>query len=283
MIQPIHACLLLKTSNHGGTYEWAQDGDAWSEWWGTAAAQWHGCLPPRVFPFLGGRILEIAPGHSQRTQFLQAHCTSLIGIDIAQGCVDRCTERFPVTPNLEFGINDGYTFPMIESGPIDFAFSFDSLVHAEADLMSSYARELARVLRPGAVAFIHPSNLEAVPRSSVLFRVGRAGKRTLSRLSGRLNQALSARSNSTAWRATSMCADKMGTFVKDAGMMCVQQEIIPWGPGWRWLTDCMSTIVNTPGTTGDQCQVLRNHRFMLEVSSIKRISSLRGVSSPGRR
>ena len=238
-------------------YAWPQHGDEWSECWGTAYAQWVGCLLPRVFPFLKGRILEIAPGHGRWTQFLQAHCASLIGIDLAQSCVERCTERFGHYPNLEFRVNDGLTFPMIENGSIDFAFSFDSLVHAESDVMSSYANELARVLKPGGVAFLHHSNLDAVRRRSMLDEV----KRRLSRLP-----------LIDHWRAPSMSAEKMRTFVEGAGMMCVQQEIVPWGTGWPLMIDCMSTIVNTPG---NQCHVIRNPRFMEEAAAIKRISSLR--------
>jgi len=177
----------------GGADDWSQEGDEWSEYWGTAHAQWVGCLLPRVFPFLKGRILEIAPGHGRWTQFLQPHCTSLIGIDLAQVCVDRCTERFGHYPNLEFKVNDGLTFPMIENASIDFAFSFDSLVHAESDVMSSYANELARVLKPGGFALLHHSNLDAVRRRSVLDKI----KRRLSRLP--FDQH---------WRAPSMSAER---------------------------------------------------------------------------
>jgi ubiquinone/menaquinone biosynthesis C-methylase UbiE len=120
-----------------GPYDWSQEGDEWSEYWGTAHAQWIGCLLPRVSPLLKGRILEIAPGHGRWTQFLLAHCTSLIGIDLAPSCIERCNKRFGQYPKLEFKVNDGLTFPMIEDRSIDFAFSFDSLVHAESDVMSS--------------------------------------------------------------------------------------------------------------------------------------------------
>jgi len=77
-----------------------------------------------------------------------------------------------------------------------------------------------------------------------------------------------------------MSAKKMREFVKDAGMTCVQQEIIPWGPPliqtrrksyWLWMIDCMSTIVNKPG---NQCNVFTNPRFMEEAAAVKRISSL---------
>ena len=103
---------------------------------------------------------------------------------------------------------------MIEDGSIDFAFSFDSLVHAEADVMSSYANELARVLKPGGCAFLHHSNLDAVRSRSVLDKV----KQRLSRLP--FDQR---------WRAPSMSAEKMRAFVEAAGMTCIQQEIVPLG------------------------------------------------------
>lgn len=245
-----------------GSHEWSQGGDEWSESWGTADAQWVGCLLPRIFPFLKGRILEIAPGHGRWTQFLQTHCSSLIGIDLVQACVERCAERFSQYRNLEFKVNDGLTFPMIADESIDFAFSFDSLVHAEADVMRSYVNELARVLKPGGVAFLHHSNLAAV-HGSMLYRVRRV-KMRLSRVPHyNLN-----------WRAPSMSAEKMRRFVEDSGMMCLQQETVPWGTGWPWMTDCMSTIVNSPGS---QCHVLRNTRFMEEAAAIKRISSQRAA------
>jgi hypothetical protein len=72
-----------------------------------------------------------------------------------------------------------------------------------------------------------------------------------------------------------MSAEKMRKFVEDAGMLCLQQEIVPWGKNWPlMMIDCMSTIVNTPG---DQCHVVRNPRFMEEAAAIKRIFSLRAM------
>jgi SAM-dependent methyltransferase len=237
------------------TYEWPEEGGEWSACWGIPQAQWVGCLLPRVFPFLKGRILEIAPGYGRWTQFLQPHCSSLIGIDLAQTCVDRCVQRFGDYPNLEFRANDGLTFPMIEDGTIDFAFSFDSLVHAEADVMASYAKELSRVLKPGGFAFLHHSNLAAIRRQSAPYII----KNLLTRAPFQPH-----------WRALSMSAEKMRAFAQGAGMRCIQQEIVPWGTGWPLMTDCMSTIVNTPG---DQCHVFKNPRFMEEAAAIKRISS----------
>jgi ubiquinone/menaquinone biosynthesis C-methylase UbiE len=256
----------------GKTYAWPQDGDEWSDSWGSSEAQWSGCLYPRIFPFLGGRILEIAPGHGRWTQFLQDRCTSLIGIDLAESCVDQCKERFRGNPNLEFYVNDGMTFPMVENGSIDFVFTFGSLVHAEADVMASYTREIARVLKPRGVAFIHHSNLEAVRNRSLVYRVGRAAKRTLSRLPGRMGESVKNRTYPTAWRARTMSAAKMRAYVSEAGMWCAQQELMAVINDSWWLTDCMSTIVNAPG---GPCAILENRRFIMEeAAAIKRISSI---------
>jgi ubiquinone/menaquinone biosynthesis C-methylase UbiE len=136
---------------------------------------------------------------------------------------------------------------MLDDASIDFAFSFDSLVHAEADALSSYIRELARVLKPGG--FIHHSNLGAM-RGSLLF----------------WNKAK--RPSQWHLRATSMSADEMRKFAERSGMSCLQQEIVPWGV--LRLIDCMSTIINRSGM---ECTVIANHRFMEEAAAIKRISS----------
>jgi ubiquinone/menaquinone biosynthesis C-methylase UbiE len=235
-------------------YDWPQRGDEWSEDWGSPRAQWEGCLFPRIFPFLRGRVLEIAPGHGRWTQFLQAHCTSLIGIDLVPSAVKQCQQRFIDHANLEFQVNDGLTLPMVDDVSIDFAFSFDSLVHAEANAISSYVRELARVLKPGGTAFIHHSNLGGVQRS----------------LWDKIKRRMSGLTFEKHWRASSMSADKMREFVEGVGMSCLQQELIPWGHGWPMLIDCMSTIRNIPGK---ECAVIENHRFMEEAVAIKRISS----------
>jgi ubiquinone/menaquinone biosynthesis C-methylase UbiE len=238
----------------GAPSRWLQGGDKWSEWWGTPRAQWTGCLLPRIFPFLKGRILEIAPGHGRWTQFLEVHCTSLIGIDLNPSCVEICKHRFENHANLEFKSNDGLTLPMVEDASIDFAFSFDSLVHAEADVVSSYVRELARVLKPGGVAFLHHSNFGAAR-----YIVWENARRLI------------LRPPHQAWRASSMSAKKMREFAESSGMTCAQQEIVPWGTRWPLMIDCMSTLVNTPGGPS---VVVENPRFMEEAAVIKRISSL---------
>ena len=47
---------------------------------------------------------------------------------------------------------------MVGDAAVDFAFSFDSLVHVEAETLADYLAELARVLVPDGVGFLHHSN-----------------------------------------------------------------------------------------------------------------------------
>jgi hypothetical protein len=47
---------------------------------------------------------------------------------------------------------------MIEDQSCDFVFSFDSLVHAELNVLESYIPEILRVLKKDGMAFIHHSN-----------------------------------------------------------------------------------------------------------------------------
>jgi hypothetical protein len=51
----------------------------------------------------------------------------------------------------------------------------------------------------------------------------------------------------------------MHKFVEDAAMMCLQQEIVPWGKSWPLTIDCISTIVSTPGFIDLLCLALSLH------------------------
>src|SRR5262245_34586668 len=144
-------------------YHWYQDGDEWSRGWGTTAQLWYGSILPRIHPYLPcDHLVEIAPGHGRCTQYLHEHCRHLSVVDLVPECIAVCKKRFAQVARISYHVNDGLTLPMLKDGSVDFVFSWDSLVHAEADVLASYAAELARVLRPGGHGFLHHSNLGAV-------------------------------------------------------------------------------------------------------------------------
>jgi hypothetical protein len=112
---------------------------------------------------------------------------------------------------------------MVPDHAIDFAFSFDSLVHAEADVIEAYLRELARTLTADGIAFVHHSNIGD-------FR---------DPVSGRL------RIDNPHWRAESMSAALFRDLCNRCSLSCKVQEIVNWGG--KDLTDCI-TIVRSRGS-----------------------------------
>ena len=235
---------------------WSAAGHEWSGPWGTTLDLWEKSLFPRIRGYVPtGTILEIAPGHGRVTEFLLPLCKRYVGVDLAPSCVRICQERFADRKNAVFHTNDGRTLPMVKTGSIDFVISFDSLVHVEADAMESYVREIARVLRPGAVAFLHHSNLGAYAQELKQMRSLAATGKVVP-----FGAKALARLGLTGWdnfRAPSMSADKMMAFAREAGLDC-HQERVNW-VGTR-LIDCMTTLRKT-GNQPPISQSVDNPRF----------------------
>src|SRR5262245_15107578 len=116
------------------TYNWTNAGDEWSGAWGNTDFLWWGALYPRIAACLpAATILEIAPGYGRFTQYLKNFCERLILVDLTERCILACQERFADETHLTYHVNDGKSLAMIPDYSIDFVFSFDSLVHVEAD------------------------------------------------------------------------------------------------------------------------------------------------------
>ena len=144
----------------GKEYDWSQKGDEWSESWSSVEAQWYWCIFPRIRHFIPAHhILEIAPGYGRWTQYLKDCCHHLDIVDLNLNCIENCRTRFAGSTNIEYYVNDGLSLQMITDNSVDFAFSFDSLVHAELNVLESYLMELSRKLTPDGVGFFHHSNI----------------------------------------------------------------------------------------------------------------------------
>jgi tetratricopeptide (TPR) repeat protein len=94
---------------------------------------------------------------------------------------------------------------MLADACVDFAFSWDSLVHADLEAMRGYVTELQRVLRPGGSAFLHHSNLAALAPGSPAVALAR--KR---------------------WRDQTVSAEAIRDAAREAGIHCVAQELVQW-------------------------------------------------------
>lgn len=225
----------------GKYYDWAGKGEEWSEMWGGSRAQWLGSIYPRVSAFLPARsLLEIAPGYGRWTQYLLSACRQYHGIDLSQDCIDACRRRFSEAKHASFSTNDGISLSRIRDASVDFVFSFDSLVHATADVMSAYIAEILRVLHSGGVAFIHHSNLLEV----------------------------ASHVDKNHGRGFDVSADTVRRLVADAGGVVLIQEKINWGE--QECTDCLSLFSNRGPS---ESVMIENHDFMLEAVNIRKHQS----------
>jgi SAM-dependent methyltransferase len=205
----------------GTHYAWSRQGDEWSEPWGGVDAHWYGSLLPRVHAFLPAEsILEIAPGFGRWTQYLKDQCDHLTVVDLNSNCIETCKERFAEAHNITYHVNDGTSLEMIPDESIDFVFSYDSLVHAELDVIEAYLQQLVRKLTPDGVGFLHHSN---IGHYATYHRHQR-------RLPEPLRQfLLRARVlNRRHFRSFSVTAEKVAAACDAAGLCCRSQELVNW-------------------------------------------------------
>lgn len=254
-------------------YDWGEAGDEWSQPWGGVDAQWHGSLLPRIHHYLpAASILEIACGYGRWTHYLREHCEQLTAVDLADNCIAACRERFAGDDRLRFVLNDGTTLPDVADASIDFAISFDSLVHVDKSVIASYLVELRRVLKPEGAALIHHSNLGAYAG-----RYERAAR--VPKLTGALRRAQIL--EYPHMRDQTVTAELVAAEAEHAGLRCVGQELIPWLTQ-RTLIDCISVIVPAESPARRPNRVVPNRAFSREPAYLARLESVyRAPRRPG--
>ncbi len=245
-------------------HPWQEEGDEWSASWGSAQFQWTVSILPRIQRFLPAKtILEIAPGHGRWTQFLLSQCERLIAVDLSPTCIESCKRRFANNSRLELHKNDGMSLAMIPDESVDFAFSFDSLVHAEAGVLLQYVKQLGRKLRPGGAGFLHHSNA--------------AGYRSLLGIGALLRKMPVLRMANPYierhWRAMDTTARLMLGFCEQSGLRCVSQELVPWGKTLLPI-DCLTTFERPLEAETKPPRVVTNLYFMREAKAARRLSDL---------
>jgi len=239
------------------SHKWAQSGNEWSPGRTAEGTEvlWSRTILPRIARYLsGGTILEIGPGFGRWTDFLRGFGDHVILVDLSDRCIESCRQRFAGDTRITYLINDGASLAEVADASVDFIFSFDSLVHAEADAIEAYLVQAARKLKRGGAGFIHHSNLGAF--------VGRTG---------RVPWFITRQH----WRGASMSADLFEQECRRAGLRCRSQELINWlgramdadrhrlpGPCLP-LIDCLSVFTNDPPSEEAPVRIL-NYSFVDE-------------------
>lgn len=247
-------------------YEWIKQGDEWSQSWGGSEAQWFGAILPRIHAFIPtGTILEIAPGYGRWTNHLKGVCDHLIAIDLAETCIEACRQRFASDLHITYYVNDGKSLAMVENNSIDFVFSFDSLVHAEADVIEAYLNQLAKKLKSDGVGFVHHSNFGSYRQVfSLIEKIPQDMREIL------VNPFFLSPNH---WRATSMTANLFHEYCDKAGLQCIGQELVNWGTGGL-LNDCFSLFTPKGSIWSRPNRVIENSEFMNEANLVRKISHL---------
>ncbi len=249
----------------GHDYEWPQQGDEWSAPWGSASTQWHCVILPRIRAFLPAKtVLEIAPGYGRWTQFLQTQAQKLVVVDLSDSCIEVCKNRFAEATNISYYVNDGTSLAMVAEESVDFTFSFDSLVHADLDVLRAYLAELSKKLSPDGVAFLHHSNIGVYARR---WAIQNRLPRNLGRVLGPLRFA--GHSHDRDFTVTAAGVERV---CRDLGLVCIAQETLNWCHTLR--IDGFSTITRAGSKWARPNRVWANGRFMRQAADARQIDQM---------
>jgi SAM-dependent methyltransferase len=236
------------------SYAWDDAGEEWSRAWGGSEAQWFGSILPRLHAFVPVEtVLELAPGFGRWTRFLRPLCDRMVLVDLSERCIDACQARFGDDGSVEYHVNDGRSLDMVTEASIDLAFSFDSLVHADADVIESYITELRHKLTADGVAFLHHSNFAALDEGT----------------------------ENRHWRSESVSGERVCSLAEGADLSVVSQERINWGASE--LSDCLSVLAPSGSRWERPTRIVDNPNFMAEALQIAKWAPLytRSGSLPG--
>lgn len=242
----------IGSRNFWTAYGWEEGGDEWSGPWGSGAGMWWGSIWPRIRSALpAARVLEIGCGFGRVTNFLRAHTGQLVSVDVTPRCVEHCRRRFDGDARVRCEVTDGRSLSMVESGSIDFAISWEVLVHVERETLAAYFGELARVLRAGGRGFIHHSNLGVHEREL-------AGIEPDERTGG---------------RRLSQTAELCAMDARRAGLRVVSQEILSFNESGLW-SDVFTVVERDELNIDVPTRVVFAHDWGVERAIARRVGGM---------
>ncbi len=236
-----------ENKNTWSSFDWSNSGEEWSQSWGGSSNLWWGTIYPRIYNYLSkdATVLEIAPGYGRCTQYLKDLCRGLIIVDLTERCIEACKKKFTVNDNIQYFINDGKSLNFIKKKSLDFAFSWDSLVHADNKVLEAYISQLSDKLKPNGVAFIHHSN-------AGIFK--------------------DVQLSEMHYRDTTVTAKLVKELCDKYGLKCTNQEVINWGG--EYLLDCISVFTPIGSRFSSEYVYIENKSFMDEAERIRDLSKI---------
>lgn len=232
----------------GETYNWGQEGEEWSSAWGNSETQWFSTLLPRLHRFLPcENVLEIAPGFGRWTKFLLPLTIGrYVGVDISESCIAHCNEKFK-SDKASFFQNDGFSLKQAYGRKYDLIFSFDSLVHADINVLKAYIEQALELLASDGVCFIHHSNFGQI-RPLGIEKDNHPGY--------------------THCRDQSSTASEVKEYIAQMGGKVLIQELVNWG--CDSLIDCFTVFSLKDSKFENEIKIIENYDFMKEAYNCRK-------------
>jgi len=149
-IDPLYAILSAPDAKHG---EW--DVEAFLATGAVDAQRILMACDALGLPARGGASFELGCGVERITRALSPSFSRAVGVDISAPMIERAREMNADRPNCEWVVNDAADLRMFPDEAFDLVVSFIVLQHVpDRAVISSYLREMARVLAPGGALVV---------------------------------------------------------------------------------------------------------------------------------
>ncbi len=104
-------------------------------------------------------VLELGCGAARIGRELVERCRQWIGVDISPNMIRVAERRLAGHDNARLALLERTSLSVIDSNSVDKAYSVAVLCHMDKEDLFLYLRELARVLKPGGLAYVETWNL----------------------------------------------------------------------------------------------------------------------------
>lgn len=96
-------------------------------------------------------VLDVGCGVGRIVPFVVDRAGKYVGVDFSKGMIKKARKRNRQYRNVEFFVNDGWTFPFILDGSVDVAVCELCFQHISKQNTLAYIGEVHRVLKDGGV------------------------------------------------------------------------------------------------------------------------------------
>jgi SAM-dependent methyltransferase len=174
-------------------------------------------------------MAELGCGAGRMTRSFAQHFSAVSAVDISAEMQARAKQYLANFANVRWILSDGESLTGLQSGSVDFAFSYLVLQHMPSrDVVARAIREMLRILKPGG-AFLFQFNGSDRPTmnwkgraiSSLLDGFASAG---LTSLSARIAAAagIDPAMVGKTWRGAYLSAEDAGSIARTAGAATMQ-------------------------------------------------------------